>query len=111
MHQGLGLKLELTHNPAWGETSRKKALESAARIDKHLSDGREWMLGGNAPTFADITLCTAIAFSKYPTNATPLDKRYEFIDAIWKRWQTRESFRIAYSDGGSGLEELDHLTS
>lgn len=109
LHQGLGQKLELTHNASWGETCRKRALDSAAKIDAHLSNGRDWMLGGDAPTFADITLCTAIAFSKFPANATPLDERFEFIDAIWKRWQTRESFRAAYSDGGSGLEELDHL--
>lgn len=38
-------------------------------------DGRDWLLGGDAPTFADITLYTAIAFSKYPTNNTPLDER------------------------------------
>ena len=44
-------------------------------VDKHLSDGRDCLLGGDAPTFADITLCVAIAFSKYPTNNTPLDER------------------------------------
>lgn len=75
MHQGLGFKLELTHNPQWGEHCRKEALSHAALVDKHLSDGRDWLIGGDAPTFADITLCVAIAFSKYPTNNTPLDER------------------------------------
>ena len=109
MHQGLGPKLELTHNPQWGEHCRKEALAHAALVDCHLADGRAWMLGGEAPTFADITLCTAIAFSKFPVNATPLDERFEHLDAIWKRWQTRPSFQAAYADGGSGLDELAHL--
>ena len=109
MHQGLGPKLELTHNPQWGEHCRKEALSHAALVDRHLADGRAWMLGGEHPTFADITLCTAIAFSKFPVNATPLDERFEHLDALWKRWQTRPSFQAAYADGGSGLAELDHL--
>ena len=109
MHQGLGPKLELTHNPQWGEHCRKEALSHAALVDRHLADGRAWMLGGEHPTFADITLCTAIAFSKFPVNATPLDERFEHLDALWKRWQTRQSFQAAYADGGSGLAELDHL--
>ena len=75
MHQGLGFKLELTYNPQWGGHCRKEALSHAALVDKQLSDGRDWLLGGDAPTFADITLCVAIAFSKYPTNNTPLDER------------------------------------
>ena len=109
MHQGLGQKLELTHNPQWGEHCRKEALAHAALVNHHLADGRAWMLGGEAPTFADITLCTAIAFSKFPVNATPLDERFEHLDAIWKRWQARPSFQAAYADGGSGLDELAHL--
>ena len=109
MHEGLGAKLELTHNVAWGEHCRKEALSHAALVDRHLSDGRLWMLGGDAPTFADITLCTAIAFSKFPVNATPLDERFEHLDALWKRWQTRPAFQAAYADGNSGLAELAHL--
>ena len=109
MHEGLGAKLELTHNAAWGEHCRKEALSHAALVDRHLSDGRLWMLGGDAPTFADITLCTAIAFSKFPVNATPLDERFEHLDALWKRWQTRPAFQAAYADGNSGLAELAHL--
>lgn len=38
-------------------------LSSSNRLDRHLSDGRQWVLGGNEPTFADITLCTAIVSS------------------------------------------------
>ena len=53
----------------------KEALSHAALVDRHLADGRPWMLGGEAPTFADITLCTAIAFSRFPVNATPLCDR------------------------------------
>lgn len=109
MHRGLGFKLELTHNPQWGEHCRKETLAHAALLDRHLSDGRAWLVGGDEPTFADITLCVAIAFSKFPTNDTPLDERFEHLDAIWKRWQQRDSFRRAYGDGGSGLPELDHL--
>ena len=109
MHQGLGPKIELTSNSQWGEHCRKEALSHAALVDHHLSDGREWMLGGSAPTFADITLCTAIAFSKFPVNATPLDERFEYLDALWRRWQTRVSFKVAYADGGSGLAELAYL--
>lgn len=53
----------------WHSVSKRFPLEG-----RNL-DGRDWLLGGDAPTFADITLCTAIAFSKYPTNNTPLDER------------------------------------
>ena len=109
MHTGLGPKLELTHNAQWGEHCRKEALSHAALVDRHLADGRPWMLGGDEPTFADITLCVAIAFSKFPVNATPLDERYEHLDALWRRWQQRPSFQRAYADGGSGLDELAHL--
>ena len=78
------------------------------RLDKHLSDGRQWILGGNEPTFADITLCTALAFSKFPTMNTDLTERYEYLDNFWKRWQERDSFKQAYADGGM-LDELEHL--
>ncbi len=109
MHQGLGLKLELTDNPQWGEHCRKEAISHAALVNQHLADGRDWLLGGDAPTYADITLCTAIAFSKFPANQTPLDERFEYLDYFWQRWQQRTSFQTAYSDGGSGLDELAHL--
>lgn len=109
MHQGLGPKLELTSNPAWGEHSRKVALANAGLVDRHLADGRDWLLGGPDPTFADITLCTAIAFSKFPVNATPLDERFEQLDRFWHRFSARPSFRTAYADGGSGLDELKAL--
>ena len=109
LHTGLGFKLELTKNEAWGEHCRKEALAHAALVNKHLSDGREWLLDGDEPTFADMTLCTAIAFSKFPVNATPLDERFEFLDAYWKRWQQRPSFKAAYADGQSGVAELDYL--
>lgn len=109
MHEGLGPKLELTRNCQWGEHCRKEALAHAGLVDRHLSDGRAWMLGGDEPTFADITLCTAIAFSKFPVNATPLDERFEHLDAIWQRWKTRPGFQRAYADGSSGLAELAHL--
>lgn len=107
LHTGLGFKLELTKNEAWGEHCRKEALAHAALVDRHLSDGRRWLLGAEEPTFADMTLCTAIAFSKFPVNATPLDERFEFIDAYWKRWQARPSFQTAYADGQSGIPALD----
>lgn len=109
MHQGLGLKIELTHNPQWGEHCRKEAISHAALVNQHLADGRDWLLGGDAPTYADITLCTAIAFSKFPTNQTPLDERFEYLDYFWQRWQQRTSFQTAYGDGGSGLDELTYL--
>lgn len=108
-HRGLGAKLELTHNPQWGEHCRKEALAHAALMDRHLSDGRPWMLGGDEPTFADITLCVAIAFSKLPVNATPLDERFEYLDGFWQRWKMRPSFQTAYADGDSGLDELAYL--
>ncbi len=109
LHTGLGFKLELTKNEAWGEHCRKEAIAHASLVNKHLSDGRQWLLGRDEPTFADMTLCTAIAFSKFPVNATPLDERFEFLDAYWKRWQQRPSFRTAYADGQSGVAELDYL--
>jgi glutathione S-transferase len=111
LHTGLGFKLELTKNEAWGEHSRKEALAHASLVDRHLSDGRQWILGGDAPTFSDMTLATAIAFSKFPVNNTPLDERFEQLDAYWKRWQQRPSFQAAYADGNSGVPELDRLAN
>jgi glutathione S-transferase len=105
LHQGLGPKLELTSNPQWGEHCRKEALAHAALVDRHLADGRDWLLGGPEPTFADITLCTAIAFSKYEVCATPLDERFEQLDRYWQAWKGRPAFKSAYADGG-GLAEL-----
>jgi len=107
LHNGLGPKLELTSNHAWGEHCRKEALAHAGLVNQHLSDGREWILGGDEPTFADITMATAIAFSKFPVNATPLDERFEHVDAFWQRWQLRPSFQAAYADRNSGVLELD----
>lgn len=107
LHQGLGPKLELTSNPAWGEHCRKEALAHASLVNQHLSDGRAWLLGGDAPTFSDITMATAIAFSKFPVNATPLDERFEYVDAFWKRWQERPAFQAAYADRRSGVAEID----
>lgn len=108
LHRGLGPKLELTSNPAWGEHCRKEALAHAGLVNQHLSDGRDWLLGGEAPTFSDMTLATAIAFSKFPVNATPLDERFEHLDAFWRRWQLRPSFQAAYADRQSGVPELDN---
>jgi glutathione S-transferase len=108
MRTVLGFKLELTKNEAWGEHCRKEALAQAALVNRHLSDGRQWLLGGDEPTFADITLAVAIAFSKFPVNATPLDERFEFLDAYWKRWQQRPSFKAAYADRNRGIPELDN---
>ena len=103
-HSGLGPKLELTHNAEWGEHCRKEAISHTALVNRHLSDGRQWLLGGDAPTFSDITLCVAIAFSKFGPMQTPLDERFEHIDSYWQRWKARPSFRSAYRDG-AGLAE------
>ena len=107
LHTGLGVKLELTKNEAWGEHCRKEALAHVALVNQHLSDGRDWILDGDEPTFSDMTLATAIAFSKFPVNATPLDERFEYLDAYWQRWQRRPSFQAAYADRNSGVAELD----
>ena len=109
LYQGLGPKLELTSNPQWGEHCRKEAIAHAGLVNSHLADGRSWLLGGDSPTFADITLCTAIAFSKFPVVATPLDERFEHLAAFWQRWKDRDSFRSSYADGHSGLDELSGL--
>jgi hypothetical protein len=53
-------------------------------------------------------MATAIAFSKFPVNATPLDERFEHIDAFWQRWQRRPTFLAAYADRSSGVPELDN---
>lgn len=108
MHAGLGHKLELTHNPQWGVHCRKEAIAHTALVNRHLADGRQWLLGGSEPTFADITLCVAIAFSKFGPIETPLDERFEHIDAYWQRWKARPSFQQAYRDG-AGLAELAGL--
>lgn len=107
LHNGLGPKLELTTNHAWGEHCRKEALAHTSLVNQHLSDGRHWLLGGDTPTFSDITLATAIAFSKFPVNAMPLDERFEHLDAFWRRWTLRPGFQAAYADRNSGVAELD----
>ncbi len=76
-------------------------------MNQHLSDGRAWLLGGDATTFSDITMATAIALSKFPVNATPLDERFEHIDAFWQRWQERPAFQAAYADRQGGVAEID----
>ncbi|WP_345822870.1 hypothetical protein ACN9MF_25210 [Methylobacterium fujisawaense] len=85
-------------------TRRQFSAEEETRI---VLDGRAWMLGGDAPTFSDITLATAVAVSKFPVCATPLDERFEHLDAFWRRWQERPAFRAAYADRSSGVPELD----
>ena len=107
LHQGLGPKLELTENRAWGEHCRKEAIAHAGLVDRHLADGRDWLLGGPEPTFADITLVTAIAFSKFPVVATPLDERFERLDAFWRRYKARPAFRAAYADRTAGPKRID----
>lgn len=52
-------------------------------------------------------MATAIAFSKFPVNATSLDEPFEHIDALWKRWQARPSFQAAYADRQGGVPEID----
>ena len=56
-------------------------------------------------------MATAIAFSKFSVNATPLDERFEHLDGFWQRWQRRPAFRAAYADGQSGVPELDKPAS
>ena len=106
-HTLLGPKVELTHNEQWGEHSRKEALACAAEVDRLLNDGRQWLLNGPEPTFADITLCCTIAAGNYPVMATSFNERFEFIDRYWQRWQERPSFSAAYGDGYSGVKEID----
>ena len=57
---------------------------------------------------ATAVMATAIAFSKFPVNATPLDERFEHLDAFWQRWQRRPAFQAAYTDRNSGVPELDN---
>ncbi|WWD21831.1 hypothetical protein CI109_106319 [Kwoniella shandongensis] len=107
-HQALGPELELTYNPRWGEHCRKEALATAAMLDRHLSDGRKWVLDGEEPTFCDTTLCVAIYLGKFGPMHTDLALRFEYLDKYWQRWQGRDSFKRNYADGGE-LEELAYL--
>ena len=45
-----------------------------------------------------MTLVTAIAFSKFSVNVTPLDERFEHLDAFWQPWLTRPTFIAADAD-------------
>ena len=56
-----------------------------------------------------MTLCTAIAFSKFPINQTPLDERFEQLERFWRRCLARPSFRTAYADRASGVKDLDEV--
>lgn len=84
----------------------------AAQLDQYLSDGKSWLLGGNEPTFSDITLCTAIAFGKFGPMETDLTHRFEFLDKYWQRWQERDSFKVSctplpFEEIGRGVEKTD----
>jgi len=100
---------ETTHNEPWAEHCRKTALAGGAQINDLLSDGRSWLLAGDEPTFADITLCTAISLSNGGAQ-TSLTHRYEHIDQYYQRWSKRDSFKRAYGDGKSGIKELDQAS-
>ena len=108
LHQALDPKLKLTENRAWGEHCRKEALAHAALVDRYLSDGRDWLLGGEEPTFSDMMLCTAIAFSKYPIDQTPLHERFEQLGRSWRRCLAHPPFRTAYADRSSA-KKLDEV--
>ncbi len=81
------------------------------------------MIGGDEPTFCDMTLVTAIAFGKFGPIKTDLTFRFEHLDRYWMRWKERESFKVSagdvrrpsssdlqrcYADGGR-LKELEYL--
>ena len=51
LHTGLGFKLELTKNEAWGEHCRKEALAHAALVNQHLSDGTQMAAGRRRADF------------------------------------------------------------
>jgi glutathione S-transferase len=48
-------------------------------------------------------------FVEHIYDMTPLDERFEHLDAYWQRWQGRAAFQAAYSDGSSGVPELDRF--
>ena len=87
MHEGLGFETDLTHDQQWGEYCRMECALPRRTVGHHLSDGRDWSLGGDEPTFPDVTLCAAIAFSKFPVNNTTLDERFEYLDYYRDRWK------------------------
>lgn len=103
--QGLGVELELTSNPQWGEHCRKEALSTAALVDKHLSDGRKWILGGQEPTFCDTTLCTTLAMGK--KEHLDFTHRFEYLDKYWARWKERDSFKASLSGVHQAVDRLD----
>ncbi|KIJ28779.1 hypothetical protein M422DRAFT_37207 [Sphaerobolus stellatus SS14] len=92
----------------WTFRGRKEGLQTAAMLDKHLSNSRKWVLGGEEPTFCDTTLCTAIMLGKIPPMHTDLTHHFEFLVAYWSRWKERDSFKRAYNSGDS-IEELAYL--
>ncbi|MBB4860951.1 glutathione S-transferase [Novosphingobium chloroacetimidivorans] len=78
-------------------------------MDRHLSDRRDWLPGGDEPTFADITMAAAIAFPNFPVNATPLDEGFEHDDGC-SALDAPPAFLAAYADPNSGVPELDNRT-
>jgi len=60
------------------------------------------------PTFSDITMATAIAFSKFPVNATPARRALRTYRCVLAALARRPTFLAAYADRSSGVPELDN---
>jgi glutathione S-transferase len=94
----------LRMNPC-GEYRHEQVPAAEGFVARHRSDGCDRRLGSDAPIFADITRATA--FSSCTVNATPLDERFECLDAIWRRWREGPACRAVHADRQSGIPELD----
>lgn len=67
-------------------------LTRTAFVNQLRVEDREWLPGRNEPTFADITLYTALAFSRAGPKGAPMDKRFDHIDAIRQCWKQADAF-------------------
>ncbi len=89
----------------WGETATLE-LPDGGCLAESTAIGRDLDANSrNRKVMGDVTLCTAVAFSKFRPNETPPDEHFEQVDRFWRNWKTRNGFRLGYADGG-GLPEL-----
>lgn len=76
--------------------SRKAMIDHLDKIEKELSDGREWLLG-NEYTTADAGM-TALLYRLKVTGFAFLFVNLEYTSKYWNRLQERPSFKSAITD-------------
>ena len=78
----------------------------AAEVTQHLFEMRA-ALAETVPAAEDVSHRD---YEDTAGNAIPLDERFEYLDAFWRRWLARPAFNVAYADRSSGVPAIDNRT-